>query len=108
MNPSAQISWDSFKFRCEAIYKAGSVPAEFIKLRLQNTESGFRALLDEINLIADSKVFPIEKLFLHDSVLPEEKRRLISRDLISRDLVKERMRSENISDSEREILENYL
>lgn len=99
---------ENYRAEVKTIYKTGSVPVEFIKLRLENKESGFRALLDEVNLIVTSRVLPIKKVFLHDSVLPEEKRRLISRGLIAREWVKERLESENLSNSEREILENYL
>ncbi|MFK8068798.1 MAG: hypothetical protein AB8D52_11175 [Gammaproteobacteria bacterium] len=99
---------ENYRSEMKAIYKTGSIPVDFVKLRLENSDSGFRALIDEINLIVDSKIFPVDHIFLNDSVLPEEKRRLISRGLISRELVRQRLEKKNLSISEKEILENYL
>ncbi len=99
---------ENYRTEMKTIYKTGSIPTEFVKLRLSNPDSGFRALLDEINLIVDSKILPIDKVFLNESVLPEEKRRLISRGIISRRLVKKRLKTKNLPASEREILESYL
>ncbi|NNL99820.1 MAG: hypothetical protein HKO62_03645, partial [Gammaproteobacteria bacterium] len=41
-------------------------------------------------------------------ILPEEKRRLISKGLIPRDLIESRLRDDNVCQEEREMLETQL
>ncbi len=99
---------ENFRTEMKTIYKTGSVPLDFIDLRLNNPDSGFRALLDEVSLIVDSKVISAMEIFIRDSILPEEKRRLITRGLIPKELISKRLEFKDLSDPERIMLEKYL
>jgi len=99
---------ENYRTEMKTIYKTGSIPMEFIDLRLENPDSGFRALLDEVSLIVDSKVISAMEIFIRDSILPEEKRRLISRGLIPKELISKRLEFKDLADPEREMLEKYL
>lgn len=99
---------ENYRTEMKTIYKTGSIPMEFIDLRLKNPDSGFRALLDEVSLIVDSKVISATDFFTRDSILPEEKRRLITRGLISKELINKRLEFKDLSDPEREMLEKYI
>ena len=99
---------ENYRTEMKAIYRTGSVPMEFIELRLENPDSGFRALLDEVNLIVDSKAMSAMEIFIRNSILPEEKRRLITKGLIPRELISKRLKFKDLSEPEREMLEKYL
>ncbi len=99
---------ENYRAELKTIYKTGSIPMEFIDLRLENPDSGFRALLDEVSLIVDSKAISAMEIFIRDSILPEEKRRLITRGLIPKELISKRLEFKDLSDPEREMLEKYL
>ena len=99
---------ENYRSEMKTIYKTGIIPAEFIDLRLKNLDSGFRALLDEVSLIVDSKVISATEIFTRDSILPEEKRRLISRGLIPKEVINKRLEFTDLSDPERVMLEKYL
>ena len=99
---------ENYRTEMKTIYKTGSVPTDFIDLRLENSDSGFRALLDEVSLIVDSKVISAMEVFIRDTILPEEKRRLITRGLIPKELISKRLEFKDLSDPEREMLEKYL
>ena len=99
---------ENFRTEMKTIYKTGSVPMEFIEQRLENPDSGFRALLDEVNLIVDSRALSAMEIFIRDTILPEEKRRLITKGLIPKELIRKRLEFPNLSDAEKEMLEKYM
>ena len=99
---------ENYRTEMKTIYKTGTAPLDFIEMRLENPDSGFRALLDEVNLIVDSKVLSAMELFIRNTILPEEKRRLITRGLIPIELIQKRLEFKDLSDPEREMLEKYL
>lgn len=81
---------------------------DFVETRLNQYDSGFRALINEVTLIAESKILPVGDIFFRDTVLPQEKRRLLDKGLIPVDLVKTRLDDPDISDVEKKILYDYL
>lgn len=99
---------ERYKKEMRAIYNDGVAQIDFVEKRLQNTHSGFRALLNEVALIVESRLIPVGDLFFRDSILPEEKRRLIIRGLIPRDLIEARLADTAIALREREVLEEQL
>ena len=99
---------ENYRTEMKTIYKTGSVPMEFIDIRLKNPDSGFRALLDEVSLVVDSKMLSAMEIFIRDSILPEEKRRLITKGLIPKELISKRLKSKDLSEPERQMLEKYL
>ena len=99
---------ERYKKEMRSIYNDGVAEIDFAEQRLSNTHSGFRALLNEVALIVESRLIPIGDIFFRDTILPEEKRRLIIRGLIPRELVRGRLSEENISEQERSVLEDQL
>jgi len=99
---------ERYKKEMRAIYNDGVAQIDFAEKRLQNTHSGFRALLNEVALIVESRLIPVGDLFFRDSILPEEKRRLIIRGLIPRNLIEARLADTSLSLREREVLEKQL
>ncbi len=99
---------ERYKKEMRAIYNDGVAQIDFAEQRLSQTHSGFRALLNEVALIAESRLIPVGDLFFRDTILPEEKRRLIIRGLIPRELVEARLADADISAQERRVLEDQL
>ena len=98
------------KYRAEmrAIYFDRIATIDFVEERLDNTDSGFRALLNEVAIIIEAKIIPTGDIFFRDSILPEEKRKLLAKSLIPIELVETRLADENISAEERRILLEHV
>ncbi len=99
---------DKYKEEMRAIYSDGIVGIDFAENRLEQSDSGFRALLNEVTLIVENKIIPIGELFFRDSILPQEKRKLLNKGLIPRPLIEARLEDPNISDVEKKILYDYM
>ncbi len=99
---------ERYKKEMRAIYNDGVAQIDFAEKRLSIAHSGFRALLNEVALIVESRLIPVGDIFFRESILPEEKRRLIIRGLIPRDLVVSRLADEKIPAQERHVLEDQL
>ncbi|MGR8919919.1 MAG: hypothetical protein ACU85V_09880 [Gammaproteobacteria bacterium] len=102
------ITIERYKKEMRAIYNDGVAQIDFAEQRLANTHSGFRALINEVALIAESRLIPVGDIFFRESILPEEKRRLIIRGLIPRELVESRLEDPDIPEQERSVLEDQL
>ena len=99
---------ERYKKEMRSIYNDGVAQIDFAEKRLANTHSGFRALLNEVSMIAESKLIPVGDIFYRDGILPEEKRRLIMRGLVPQNLVEDRLLDQAISPQERKVLEEQL
>ena len=99
---------DKYKAEMRAIYNDRIVNLDFVEERLGNQNSGFRALLNEVAIIIEAKLIPCGEIFFRESILPEEKRKLLSKGLVPLELVETRLRDENISSEERRILADHL
>ena len=99
---------EKYKAEVKAIYSDKIVDIDFAEERLNRTESGFRALLNEVSIIAENKLIPVGDIFFREAILPEEKRKLLDKNLIPAELVKMRIEQNNISSQERHILRNFL
>lgn len=99
---------ERYKKEMRAIYNDGVAQIDFAEQRLSMTHSGFRALLNEVALIVESRLIPVGDIFFRESILPEEKRRLIIRGLIPRELVESRLADSEIPAQERHVLEDQL
>lgn len=99
---------DKYKEEMRAIYSDKIVGIDFVETRLNQSDSGFRALINEVNLIVESKVIPVGDIFFRETILPQEKRKLLDKGLIPTDLIKTRIIDPNISDVEKKILYDYL
>ncbi len=99
---------ERYKAEVKAIYSDKIVGIDFAEARLNRTEDGFRALLNEVCIITESKLIPAGDIFFREVILPEERRRLLSKNLIPADLVRTRLEQKHISAQERQILRDFL
>jgi hypothetical protein len=99
---------ERYKKEMRAIYADGIAQIEFAESRLNRTDSGFRALVNEVAIITESKLIPVGDIFFRNSILPEEKRKLINKGLITDDLIRARLADPGIPDQERRMLEEHV
>lgn len=99
---------ERYKKEMRTIYSEGIAQLDFAEARLCNTHSGFRALVNEVAIIIDAKLIPIGDIFFRDSILPEEKRKILNRGMVPMELVRSRLEDAAISAQERRMLEDYL
>ena len=91
-----------------AIYNGGIANIDFAEERLNKSDSGFRALLNEVGIIIESKLIPAGDIFFRDSIMPEEKRKLLNKGLIPRELITSRLEDKTIPKEEKRILHEHL
>lgn len=99
---------EKYKTEIRAVYNGGIATIDFAEDRLERENSGFRALLNEVNIIVESKLIPAGEIFFRDSILPQEKQKLLSKGLIPKELVESRLADENTSSDEKKVLYDYL
>ncbi|MCC7410849.1 MAG: hypothetical protein IT495_04360 [Gammaproteobacteria bacterium] len=99
---------ERYKKEMRAIYNDGIARIDFAEARLNRTESGFRALVNEVNIITEAKIIPVGDIFFRNTVLPQEKRKLIVKGLIPDDLIRSRLADRSISEQERRMLEEFV
>jgi hypothetical protein len=99
---------DKYKTEMRVIYNDGIAGVDFAEERLNRQDSGFRALLNEVGIIIESKLIPAGDIFFRGTILPEEKRKILDKGLIPRDLIQSRLDDENTTPEERQILVEYL
>ncbi len=99
---------EKYKVEMKTIYMDGIAGIDFAENRLGSIDSGFRALLNEVTIITESRVIPAGDIFFRNTILPEEKRKLLNRGLIPLELVEARLEDVGISSRERKILEDYI
>ena len=99
---------ERYKTEMRAIYSAGIAGIDFTEERLDRQDSGFRALLNEVSMIVESKIIPVGEIFFRDTILPQEKQKLLNKGLIPKELIQSRINDPDISADERKILNEYL
>ena len=99
---------EKYKAEMRAIYSDNIADIDFAEKRLSRTDSGFRALLNEVTIIAESKLLPAGDIFFRDTILPEEKRKLLNKGMIPIDLIESRLSEDNISQQEKKMLLDYI
>ena len=98
----------SYRMEIHAIYGSGIADASFAEERLKQDIGHHRILSDEIMQMIEVGYYPASNLFFTDTVSPEEKQQLIDRHDISQDMIKNRLQNQNISEQERQLLEDHL
>jgi len=99
---------EKYKAEMRSIYNDGVAFIEFAEERLNSKDCGFRALLNEVSIIIESKLIPAGDIFFRDTILPEEKRKIISKGLMPRELIQSRLEDKATSPEEKKILYDYL
>lgn len=99
---------ERYKNEMRSIYNLGIASIDFTEERLDKKESGFRALLNEVTIIVESKMMPVGEIFFRDTILPQEKQKLLNKGLIPKEIVQSRINEKGISIEEKKILTDYL
>ncbi|MGK0298461.1 MAG: hypothetical protein ACI9XC_002083 [Gammaproteobacteria bacterium] len=99
---------EKYKTEMRTIYNLGIASMDFTEERLDKRDSGFRALLNEVTMIVESKLIPIGEIFFRDSILPQEKQKLLNKGLIPKELIQSRINDPGINSQEKKILNDYL
>ncbi len=99
---------DKYKEEMRSIYSDEIVSLDFVEKRLEQSDSGFRALLNEVSLIVESKIIPAGDIFFRDTILPQEKKKLLDKGLIPNNLIEMRLGDPEISAIEKKILYDYI
>jgi hypothetical protein len=99
---------EKYKAEIKSIYLDGIAGIDFAERRLDKIDSGFRALLNEVTIITESRIIPAGDIFFRDTILPEEKRKLLNKGLIPLELVHSRLEDETISAREKKMLQDFL
>jgi hypothetical protein len=98
----------SYRMEIHSIYSAGIVGRDFAERRLESDIGRFRILSDEVLAITEAGVIPPSNVFFMETVVPEEKKKLIEKKYIDGNMIKNRLQNKTISQEERELLEEYL
>ena len=99
---------ERYKTEMRMIYTSGIANIDFTEERLDRQNSGFRALLNEVSMIVESRIIPVGEIFFRDTILPQEKQKLLNKGLIPKELIQSRINDTSISADERKILNDYL
>jgi len=99
---------DKYKAEMRCIYNDGIANIDFAEERLNRHDSGFRALLNEVSIIVESKLIPAGDIFFRDRILPEEKRKILNKGLIPKELIQSRLEDEATTPEEKVVLSDYL
>lgn len=98
----------SYRMEVHAIYTSGIADKEFADKRLRMNNGQFRRMASEANIIIDAGYYPPSNLFFMDTLSTDEKADLIEAGHINGDMIKNRLQNKNISEQEREFLEEKL
>ncbi len=98
----------SYRMEVHSIYTAGVVGEEFAKARLAKDIGKFRHMSGEIDVIIEMGFEHPSNMFFGEYLEPEEKVALVSAGHIDQDMVKNRLQNKEISDEERDLLEDCL
>ena len=98
----------SYRMEIHAIYNAGIADKALAEERINKDISKFRIMANEAGVIVESGLIPPSNLFFMDAISPEEKRNLIENKHIPNEIVKNRLQNKNISEEERDMLEDFI
>lgn len=98
----------SYKMEMHSIYAGGLASAEFVAARLQAPIGDLRVMIDEIGMIVEQGLVPPSNLFFSDDLLPAEKASLINGGAIDQKMIANRLSNNEISEDERQLLEDFL
>lgn len=99
---------EKYKSEMRTVYSLGIASMEFTEERLDKLDSGFRALLNEVTMIVENKLIPVGEIFFRESILPQEKQKLLNKGLIPKELIQLRINEASIKPEEKKILMDYL
>ncbi|MGR8919918.1 MAG: hypothetical protein ACU85V_09875 [Gammaproteobacteria bacterium] len=98
----------SYKMEVHSIYTGGLATPEFVSQRVEQPNGDLRMMIDEIQMILEQDIVPPAQLFFSDYLLPAEKQALLDSGQIERAMVEQRLADSDVSEDERQVLEDYL
>lgn len=99
---------ERYRNELRSLYRLGLMPLERFEARMQRRNDGFRALVNEVLLAAETRLVPVGMLLYRDDILPREKQQLVRRGLVPVGLIAERLACAEIAPVERELLQREL
>jgi hypothetical protein len=104
-DPSQVIS---YRMEIHAIYGSGIADKDFAEARINKDIGKYRILANELNVIVEAGLVPASNFFFMDVISTEEKRDLIENKHIPDEMVRNRLQNSNISEEERDMLEEFI
>lgn len=98
----------SYKMELHSIYAGGIATPEFAQSRVEQAYGHLRAMIKEVPMIIEFGLIPPGNLFFSDDLLPIEKRQLIEAGHIDHAMVRNRLQNTEISEDERQMLEDFV
>lgn len=98
----------SYKMEIHAVYASGIATEAFAQQRVAQDIGQFRLLTDEIQMVVEQGLIPASNLFFTDSLQPDEKKFLLQTGHVSDAMVRNRLQNSDISEQERDLLEDYV
>jgi len=98
----------SYKMEIHSVYTSGIADKAFADDRLKKDIGKYRLIANETNVIIEAGYYPPSNLFFMDSLSSEEKRVLIEGGHIDKNMIKNRLQNKNISEEERDLLEDHI
>ena len=91
-----------------SIYAGGIATAAIAAQRVERPVGDLRLMTDEIQLMVDENIVPPGNLFFSDYLSPSEKRILIDTGKIGEAMIRNRLENTEISEDERQMLEDFV
>jgi len=98
----------SYRMEVHSLYTAGIADGAFALRRLGASNGDKRALVDELQLILSHRLIPPSNLFFPDDLSLAERWQLIASGAIPRAMIDNRLQNAEISEDERQLLEDAL
>ena len=98
----------SYKMEVNSIYNMQIANQDFADHRLNLDIGQHRINSGELKSIVEAGLYPANNLFFMDCLTPAEKSFLIKELKIPRELITNRLQNQNISEEERNILEDHI
>lgn len=98
----------SYKIEVHSIYAGGVATAAIAAQRVERPVGDLRLMTDEIQLMVDENIVPPGNLFFSDYLSPPEKRILIDTGKIGEAMIRNRLENTEISEDERQMLEDFV
>jgi hypothetical protein len=95
---------ERYRNEVRSLYRLGLARLEFFEARLARRDAGFRALVNEVLLAAETRLVPVGVLLYRSDILPREKLQLVRRGLVPQGLLAERLACPDLPPEERELL----
>ncbi|MEX2481545.1 MAG: hypothetical protein WD928_11880 [Gammaproteobacteria bacterium] len=97
----------SYKMEVHALYSGAIATPAFAAARIATPIAGLRQRIGEVQMIVAGAYLAPTRLFVMDTLMPEEKRYLVEAGYVDAALVAARLANADISEDERQMLEDY-